>query len=86
MRAIALIAALLTASLVAPAYADESQAKEWCNDAHMQKMDAMIAKMTDAAKKNEAESQLTMSKTAMKANDMTGCVDHMKEAHKAMGL
>jgi hypothetical protein len=86
MRRIAPLAVLLAAILLAPAYAQEDKAKEWCTDAHMQKMDASIAKMTDAAKKKEAEAHLAMSKAAMQNNDMDGCVKHMEEAHKAMGL
>jgi hypothetical protein len=52
----------------------------------MHQMESSIGKMTDAAKKKEAKSHLTMSKAAMKAKDMDGCVKHMEQAHKAMGL
>ena len=52
----------------------------------MKQMDDEIAKMADAAKQKEAKSHLTMSKDAMKAKDTAGCVKHMEEAHKAMGL
>jgi hypothetical protein len=52
----------------------------------MQQMEADIAKMTDTAKQKEATSHLEMSKAAMKAKDMDGCVAQMEEAHKAMGL
>ena len=52
----------------------------------MKQMDDMIAKMTDAAKKEEATSHLDMSKAAMKKGDTAGCMKHMQEAHKAMGL
>jgi hypothetical protein len=86
MRGIALITVGLSACLLVPAYAADDKAKEWCTDAHMQKMDGMIAKMTDAAKKKDAELQFSLSKTAMQGGDMPGCVEHMKEAHKAMGL
>jgi hypothetical protein len=68
------------------AVAQEDKAKNWCTDAHMKQMDDQIAKMTDAAKKKEAESHLTMSKDAMKAKDNAACVKHMEEAHKSMGL
>ncbi|HVX35964.1 MAG TPA: hypothetical protein VHC71_07070 [Hyphomicrobium sp.] len=68
-----------------PAFAQD-KAKEWCTSAHMQQMQSTIGKMTDAAKKKEAKSHLTMSKAAMKAKDMDGCVKHMEQAHKAMGL
>jgi hypothetical protein len=37
-----------------------------CTDAHMKQMDAMIAKMTKAAKKKEATTALDMSKAEMK--------------------
>lgn len=86
MRSIPLIAILLAALLAAPASAAESEAKEWCNDAHMQKMESMIGKMANAAQRAKAESYLSMSKTAMLNKDMAGCVSHMKEAHAAMGL
>ena len=57
-----------------------------CTDAHMKQMDAMIAKMTDAAKKKEATSALDMSKAEMKKGNMEGCMKYMKQAHTAMGL
>lgn len=68
-----------------PALAQD-KAKEWCTNAHMQQMTSEIGKMTDAAKKKEAKSHLAMSKAAMKAKDMDGCVKHMEQAHQAMGL
>ena len=82
------IAAFVAAVACDPAYAQDTtdKAKEWCTDAHMQQMEADIAKMTDAAKQKEANSHLAMSKDAMKANDNAGCVKHMEESHKAMGL
>lgn len=89
MRSISLTALLLSAVLTVPASAREgesAEAKEWCNEAHMQKMETMIGKMTDAAKKKDAEINLSMSRTAMEAKDMAGCVTHMKQAHAAMGL
>jgi hypothetical protein len=52
----------------------------------MKQMDAMIAKMTNTAKKKEATTALDMSKAEMKKGNMEGCVKHMKEAHTAMGL
>lgn len=70
---------LLTLS---PAYA----AKDLCNDAHMVQMDNMIAKMTDEAKKKEANAALDQSKAAMKDGDKDACMKHMMDAHKAMGL
>ena len=61
-------------------------AQDLCTDAHMKQMDDMIAKMTDAAKKKEATTALDMSKAAMKKGDKAGCMQHMNEAHKAMGM
>ena len=61
-------------------------AQDLCTDAHMKQMDDMIAKMTDADKKKEATAALDMSKAAMKKGDKAGCMQHMNEAHKAMGL
>ena len=40
-------AAFLAVMVLSPAYA----AKDLCNEAHMKQMDGMIAKMTDAEKK-----------------------------------
>ena len=80
----ALLMAACTAALVlSPAFAGAS--KE-CTDEHMKQMDSMIAKMADAAKKKEAISHLDMSKAAMKKGDTAGCMKHMQETHKAMGL
>ncbi len=66
---------------LSPAYAAGD-----CTDAHMKQMDAMIAKMTDAAKKKEATTALDMSKADMKKGNMEGCMKYMKQAHTAMGL
>jgi hypothetical protein len=49
-------------------------------------MDQMIAQMTDTAKQKEATAALDQSKTAMKNGDTAGCMKHMAEVHKAMGL
>lgn len=82
------LAAFVAVVACVPVYAQDAadKGKEWCTDAHMQQMDNDIAKMTDAAKQKEAKSHLSMSKEAMKANDTEGCVEHMEEAHEAMGL
>jgi cytochrome c556 len=77
-----LIAAFIAVTALSPAYA----AQDLCNDAHMKQMDEMIAKMTDATKKKEATTALDMSKAAMKKGDTAGCMKHMDEAHKAMGM
>jgi len=77
------IAALLSMMAIAPAY---SAAPKECTDAHMKQMDAMIAKMSDVAKKKEATSALDMSKAEMKKGNMEGCMKYMKQAHTAMGL
>ena len=77
-----LIAASIAVTALSPAYA----AQDLCNDAHMKQMDEMIAKMTDATKKKEATTALDMSKAAMKKGDTAGCMKHMDEAHKAMGM
>jgi hypothetical protein len=86
MRNTALTIALLSALAWAPAYAEDDKAKTWCTDAHMQEMDSSISAMTDADKQKEAKAHLDMSREAMQKQDMTGCVEHMKETHKAMGL
>lgn len=78
------IGTLMTIMTLASAYSAETP-KE-CTDAHMKQMDAMIAKMTDAAKKKEATTSLDLSKAEMKKGDMEGCMKYMKDAHAAMGL
>jgi len=77
-----LVTAFLAVMVLSPAYA----AQDLCNDAHMKQMDDMIAKMTDAAKKKEATMHLDMSKAEMKKGNTAGCMEHMEEAHKAMGM
>ena len=77
-----LVAAFLAVVAVSPAYA----AEDLCNDAHMKQMDDMIAAMTDAAKQKEATAALDMSKAEMKKGNTAGCMEHMEEAHKAMGM
>jgi hypothetical protein len=67
---------------VGPAYA----AQDLCNDAHMKKMDEMIAAMTDATKQKEATAALDQSKAAMAKGNTAECMKYMDEAHKAMGL
>ncbi|MEI9902150.1 MAG: hypothetical protein WDN31_20980 [Hyphomicrobium sp.] len=58
----------------------------WCTDAHMQKMDEMVAKMTDAAMKKSAEEHLAQSKAAMQGGDTAGCIAAMQLTHKDMGM
>jgi hypothetical protein len=79
-----ILAAFMAAAVFAPASAQDN--KDWCTDAHMKQMDAKVGAMTDAAKKKSAQMHLDASKTAMKAGDTKGCITHMKEAHKDMGL
>lgn len=83
-----ILAVIVALMALVPAYGQEKMdmGKEWCTDAHMKQMDADIAKMSDAAKQKEAKSHLAMSNDAMKAKDTAGCVKHMEEAHKAMGM
>jgi len=57
-----------------------------CTDAHMAQMDKMIADMKDEAAKKEATAHLDASKAEMKKGNEAGCMEHMQEAHKAMGL
>ena len=71
---------------IAVASSPVAYAQDLCTDAHMKQMDDMIAKMTDATKKKEATTALDMSKAAMKNGDKAGCMKHMDEAHKAMGM
>jgi hypothetical protein len=75
------VAAFVAVMSLSPAYAAGE-----CTEAHMKQMDGMIAKMTDAAKKKEAMMHLDMSKAEMKKGDEAGCMKHMNQAHKAMGM
>ena len=61
-------------------------AADFCTDAHMKQMDKMIAEMTDPTKQKEATAALDQSKAAMGKGDRAGCMKHMAEAHKVMGL
>ena len=79
-KTLPLVAFVIVMSL-SPAYAAGE-----CSEAHMRQMDGMIAKMTDAAKKKEAMMHLDMSKAEMRKGDEAGCMKHMNEAHKAMGM
>jgi hypothetical protein len=60
--------------------------QDLCNDAHMKKMDEMIADMKDTSKQEEATAALDKSKAAMEQGDTANCMKYMDEAHKAMGL
>ena len=75
------VAVFVTVMSLSPAYAAGE-----CTEAHMRQMDGMIAKMSNAAKKKEATMHLDMSKAEMKKGDEAGCMKHMNEAHKAMGM
>jgi hypothetical protein len=75
------VAVFVTVMSLSPGYAAGE-----CTKAHTKQMDGMIAKMTDAAKKKEATMHLAMSKAEMKKGNEAGCMKHMNEAHKAMGL
>jgi hypothetical protein len=83
MRTFLFLAVLFaTAVGAAEARADKS----WCTDAHMQKMDEMVAKMSDGSMKKSAETHLAQSKAAMKSGDTDSCIAEMKLAHKDMGM
>ena len=82
MRKTSLAAAFVATLVLTPAYA----AEDLCTEAHMKQMDDMIAKMSDATKKKEATMHLDMSKAEMKKGNTAGCMEHMGEAHKAMGM
>jgi hypothetical protein len=76
------VAAFVAVMSLSPAYA----ASDECTDAHMAQMDKMIAEMKDEAAKKAATMHLDMSKAEMKKGNEAGCMEHMAEAHKAMGL
>lgn len=77
-------ALLFTGAALAQTSADK--AKDWCTDAHMQQMQTQVKAMTDSAKQKEAQKHLDESSAAMKKSDQAGCVKHMEEAHKSMGM
>jgi hypothetical protein len=81
MLKISVVAISLAIMTLSPAYS-----QDLCNDAHMKKMDEMIANMTDASKQKEATAALDKSKAAMEKDDNANCMKYMEEAHKAMGL
>jgi hypothetical protein len=84
MSRVTAIAAAIAILACAPAFGQDN--KEWCTDAHMKQMDQKIAQMTDADTKKEATTHLDQSKAAMKKGDTAGCIEHMKQAHEAMGM
>jgi len=83
MLKVTLVAAFIAIVALSPASAGS---QDLCNDAHMQQMDEMIAKMTDAEKQKEATMHLDMSKAEMKKGNTAECMKHMEEAHQAMGM
>ena len=82
------LAAFVAVAACVPAYAQDAtdKGKQWCTEAHMKQMDDSIAKMTDPSAQKDAKKHLAASKSAMNAKDTAGCVKHMEEAHKAMGM
>lgn len=82
MPKVLLMAAFVTVMALSPA----SAASDECTEAHMKQMDQMISEMTDAAAKKAATAHLDISKAEMKKGNEAGCMEHMAEAHKAMGL
>lgn len=86
LKACSIVAAVALMAF-GPAYAQETadKAQEWCTDAHMAEMDGHVSKITDPAQKKSVMKHLDLSKASFKKNDMSGCVMHMAEAHKAMG-
>jgi hypothetical protein len=79
-----LAAGILILLALVPAYGQDKEA--WCTDDHMKQMDAQVAKMADAKMQKSADMHLSQSKAAMKKKDTAGCIKHMEEAHKAMGM
>jgi hypothetical protein len=52
----------------------------------MKMMSTQIAKVKDASKKQEARTHLKLSENELKKGNMKGCVEHMAEAHKVLGI
>ena len=55
-----------------------------CTQADMTKMEADMAKMTDATKKAGAMREMTMAREMMTKKDDAGCMTHMNNAMKMM--
>jgi hypothetical protein len=89
LKVLSMVAAVAVLSF-SPAYAASDECTDArmlsATDAHMKKMNQMIAEVTDAAKEREATMHLDMSKAEMKKGNTAGCMEHMEETHKAMGL
>jgi hypothetical protein len=84
MSRVPFFAAVVAALAFVPAYAQDN--KDWCTSTHMKQMDQKIGQMTEATKKKEATMHLDESKAAMDKGDTAGCIEHMKQAHTAMGM
>ena len=79
-----LIAGVVSAmALAATAYAAQDESLE-CTEAHFKQMDTIAAQLT-GDRKQAAEKHLQMSKDAFAKGDSQGCLQHMQEAHLAMG-
>ena len=65
---------------LAPAQAQSTS----CTQADMTKMEAEMAKMTDATKKEGAMKEMTMAKDMMAKKDDKACMMHMDNAMKMM--
>jgi hypothetical protein len=84
MSRVSLLALVIAVLASAPACGQDK--KSWCTDAHMSEMDQKVAQITDATKKKDATTHLQQSKAAMSKGDTAGCIQHMEQAHEAMGM
>ncbi len=85
-RFLPVVSACAALAFAFSASAEDNKAAKFCTDAHMKEMDSKVSGMSDAKMKQSASEHLEMSKAAFKKNDKDGCVQHMEEAHKAMGM
>jgi hypothetical protein len=79
LKALSLVAAVAVLSF-SPAYA----ASDEYTDARMKKMDQMIAEVTDCRQREGGDDASRHAE--MKKGNTAGCMEHMEETHKAMGL
>jgi hypothetical protein len=79
-----LLSLAILAAMAVPASAGDSA--DLCTEAHMKRMEEKIAAMTDADMQKSAKMHLDASKAEMEKNNTAGCMEHMNEAHKAMGM
>ena len=80
LKSIFALGFLVAATALAPVQAADMT----CSDGDMAKMQGMVDKMGDAAKKDAATKEMGMASDAMKAKDDKGCMMHMGKVQGMM--